>query len=230
MLPDLVRAILRKKTPVSFGDLKRTRPVSSTFGLDRGTPVDRHYIEKFLQRHEEFIQGRVLEIGDSQYSKAFGGERVTAFEVLHATNENPRATIIGDLIDPRSLPVNDIDCFICTQTFNFIYEVEKAAEGAYAVLKPGGTLLATMAGICQISRYDMERWGDYWRFTTASAKKLFEGVFGEGVVVECYGNVLAATALLEGLAVEDLPDPALLDDHDRDYQVVIGVFARKSDK
>jgi hypothetical protein len=39
---------------------------------------------------------------------------------------------------------------------------------------------------------------------------------------------LAATAFLQGIVVEDLPDPALLDDRDEDYQLVIAIVARKA--
>lgn len=230
MLQTFIQAILRRKTPVVFQDMTRIRPISGSFGFDRGAPIDRYYIEKFLQKNSDLVRGQVLEIGESHYSKLYGGGRVEKYEVLHATPDNPDATIIGDLTDWRTLPENGIDCFICTQTFNFLFDVQKAVGGAHHLLKPGGVILATMAGLCQISRYDMDRWGDYWRFTTASAQKLFEGVFGEEVVIECYGNVLAATALLQGVAVEDLPNPALLDDHDPDYQVIIGVVAKKSEK
>jgi hypothetical protein len=72
------------------------------------------------------------------------------------------------------------------------------------------------------------RTGDYWRFTTASTRKLFEPVFTGGVEVETFGNVLAATAFLQGVAVEDLPDPALLDVTDADYQLIIVIVARKA--
>ena len=89
-------------------------------------------------------------------------------------------------------------------------------------------LLATVAGISQISRYDMDRWGDYWRFTTASMKKLFSPVFIGDVEIATFGNVLAATAFLQGLAVEDLPDPTLLDAADDDYQLIIAIVARKA--
>ena len=88
--------------------------------------------------------------------------------------------------------------------------------------------MVTVAGISQVSKYDMDRWGDYWRFTAKSALKLFEDVFGNGnVEIVTFGNVLAATALLQGLAVEDLPDQSLLDDVDPDYPVIIGVKAKK---
>ena len=87
--------------------------------------------------------------------------------------------------------------------------------------------MATVAGISQISRYDMDRWGDYWRFTTASLEKLFTPIFNGGVEIASFGNVLAATAFLQGVAVEDLPDRTLLDENDPDYQMLITIIARK---
>jgi len=228
MLLKLMRYLNRQKVVVAFNSLATTTPASRVFGLDRGTPVNRYYIDKFLAANAELIQGRVLEVGDSQYSRRFGGDRVERLEVLHATPGNPAATIVGDLADPGTLPANAMDCFICTQTFDCIFEVHKAVLGAYRLLKPGGVLLATMSGISQISRFDMERWGEYWRFTTASATRLFQPVFTGGVEVGSCGNVLAAIAFLQGLAVEELPAPALLDEHDADYQLVVTVVARKA--
>jgi hypothetical protein len=71
----------------------------------------------------------------------------------------------------------------------------------------------------------MDRWGDYWRFTTLSARRLFEAAFPpECVSVEAHGNVLAAAALLYGLAAEDLRTKELETD-DPDYEVVITVRA-----
>src|SRR5688572_30380833 len=118
-------------------------PVSRQFGLDRGTPIDRFYIERFLGRHRGSIRGRVLEIADNTYSKRFGGKDVTAFEILHVS-ANPAATIVGDLCDPATLPAGRVDCFICTQTFNFIYDVHAAIRGAHHLLAPGGVVLATL--------------------------------------------------------------------------------------
>jgi SAM-dependent methyltransferase len=228
MLVDLIRYLTRKKFRVVFNDLSITKPASAVFGLDRGTPIDRYYIERFLGGKADLIRDRVLEIGDSRYSRRFGGGKVKAFEVLHADSGNRAATIVGDLTDITTLPAAVVDCFICTQTFNFVFDVQKAVQGAHHVLKPGGVLLATVAGISQVSRYDMDRWGDYWRFTTASIDKLFHPVFSGGVTVESFGNVLAATAFLQGIAVEDLPDPGLLDERDGDYQLVIAITARKA--
>lgn len=74
----------------------------------------------------------------------------------------------------------------------------------------------------------MDRWGDYWRFTDLSIRKLMEAVFKkENIEITTYGNVLAATAFLQGLAIEDLPDKTILDKYDPDYQITIGIRAVK---
>lgn len=228
MLLKLLRYLNRKKIVVEFGSLATTTPASRVFGLDRGTPVNRYYIERFLASRAELIRGQVLEVGGSDYSRRFGGGQVERFEVLHATPGNPAATLVGDLADAGTLPANAMDCFICTQTLDCIFDVRQAVLGAHQLLKPGGVLLATMSGISQISRFDMERWGEYWRFTTASATRLFQPVFTGGVEVGSCGNVLAAMAFLQGIAVEELPDPARLDEHDADYPLVVTVVAHKA--
>ncbi|HJZ80497.1 MAG TPA: hypothetical protein VKD91_09125, partial [Pyrinomonadaceae bacterium] len=116
---------------------------------------------------------------------------------------------------------------ILTQTLQFIYDYQAAISTLYRIVRPGGVLLATFPGISQISRYDMSRWGEYWRFTSLSAKRIFEQEFGSAsLTVETYGNVFAAVALLHGLATEDI-ETTKLDHVDPDYEVVITVRAAK---
>lgn len=221
----IVGSLFRR--PIDFSDQLRTEPISRKFGFDRGCPIDRYYIDSFLKQNQNLITGSVLEIAESTYSKQFGHD-IVSYEVLHYDDSNKKATIVGDLTKPETLPKERIDCFICTQTLNFIFDVPKAIEGSYKVLKQGGTLLCTVSGISQISRYDMDRWGDYWRFTDLSIRKLMESVFGEGnVEIVTFGNALAATAFLQGLAIDDLPDTSLLDKKDLDYQITIGIKATK---
>lgn len=203
-----------------------TQPLSRTFGLDRGTPIDRYYIENFLEAHSNLIKGEVLEIGGSDYSKRYG-KNVSRYNVLHATHDNPEATIVGDLSDPNTLPKEVADCFIATQTFQFIYDLKLAVQGAHRLLKKDGVLLATVPGISQISRYDMDRWGDYWRFTTLSTLRVFEETFGKGnVEVKSYGNCLTSCAFLKGVAREEL-EKQQLDENDQDYQMLITIVAQK---
>lgn len=55
-----------------INQLLTTEPYSNDFGFDRGQPIDRYYIEKFLYENREIITGDVLEIGDDTYTKKFG--------------------------------------------------------------------------------------------------------------------------------------------------------------
>lgn len=222
----LARHLKRTAQKVDWHRLRSTTPVSEVFGFDRGTPVDRYYIENFLRENGRYIANDVLEISENTYSKKFAKENST-LHVLHVDSSNPHATLVGDLTDTTTLPANFADCFICTQTLNFIYDVHRAVAGIHHLLKKNGSALITVAGISQISRYDMDRWGDYWRFTTKSIQRIFEEVFGkEHVNVVSYGNVLSAVAFLEGISSEELTVDEL-NFTDANYQVLIAVRAVK---
>jgi glycosyltransferase involved in cell wall biosynthesis len=216
---------------IHFGSFRRLTPMSRGFGWDRGgLPVDRYYIEEFLARHVGDIRGHVLEVRDDAYTRRFGGDRVTRVDVLHPTSDNPKATIIADLTCAEQVPSDTFDCIVLTQVLPFILDVSAAIRTLHRILRPGGVVLATVPGITRISRYDMDRWGDYWRFTSLSARRLFEHEFPHGEVeVEAHGNVLAATGFLHGLASKELR-PEELDQHDRDYEVLLTIRAVKGDR
>lgn len=210
---------------LDLGDLRTTTPVSPGFGFERGTPLDRHYIERFLEPRAADVRGRVLEIGEDRYTRRLGGDRVERVDVLHVEEGNPQATIVGDLTDAPQLPDASYDCVMCTQTLLLVWDVPAAIATIRRILAPGGVALVTVPGISRICREEAEAWGDYWRFTAQSARRLFEEAFGAGSVgVETFGNVLTATAQLHGIAAEEL-DPAELDAHDPDFEVLIGVRA-----
>ena len=63
---------------VNFGDLQRLTPLSRAWSFDRGTPIDRYYVERFLAANAADVRGRVLEIGEDTYTRRFGGGRVSA--------------------------------------------------------------------------------------------------------------------------------------------------------
>jgi glycosyltransferase involved in cell wall biosynthesis/ubiquinone/menaquinone biosynthesis C-methylase UbiE len=211
---------------VNFGDLRRLTPLSQVFGFDRGKPVDRYYIENFLADNARDVRGHVLEVGDNSYTLEFGRERVSKSDVLHISASHPHATIVADLAHADNISSGLFDCIILTQTLQLIYEVPAAIRTIYRILKPGGVLLATFPGISQI---DSGEWGEswFWSFTVKSAQHLFREVFSEeNVCVEAYGNVLSATAFLQGLAAEEL-NREELDHKDPQYPVTITVRAAK---
>jgi len=206
----------------------RLTPISRIFGLNRGLPIDRYYIEQFLSAHSSDIQGRVLEMGDNFYTQKFGGDRVIRSDVLNVVKGNPEATIVADLTSAENIPSNSFDCIICTQTLQMIYDIRTALMHLNRILKPGGVLLVSSHGISKIGRREgIDPWGEYWRLTAQSARRLFLEIFpGENVEIEVYGNVLSAIASLHGLAAKELSQSEL-DYSDPDYEVLIVVRAVK---
>ena len=209
-LKRIVKGARRALNPIRVTLNSQEQPITRSFGLYRGTPIDRRYIEQFLKKNKDYIRGDLVEVGENRYSGRLG-TNVNSISLLSANHSSTAGTISADLAVLESLPAEQFDCFICTQTLNFIFDVQSAVHGVRRILKPGGVALCTVSGASQISRYDMNRWGDYWRFTEASLTKLFEPVFGNSFSIEGYGNLLAATSLLSGISVEDLPDPSKLD-------------------
>jgi hypothetical protein len=221
-----IKKINRKLNKPKWHNLRSLKPVSRRFSRDLGTPIDRIYIEDFLSKNTHLITGNVCEIADNTYSKQFGSN-ISAFHILNYTNI-PTATIVGDLTDIKTLPESKIDCFILTQTLNFIYDFKAAIRGMQYMLKDGGTGLVTVAGISQISREDMDNWGDYWRFTGLSIYDAFSEVFQkDNIEIEVYGNVLSSTAFLQGICAEELTHEELFYKDD-DYHMTITVKVTKA--
>jgi hypothetical protein len=116
---------------------------------------------------------------------------------------------------------------VMTQTLQVIYDVAAAVRGTWNVLAPDGVLLATAPGISQISREDRRDWGDWWRFTSDSVRRLFAEAYGpENVDVQAHGNVLSAACFLYGFAAEELTE-AELAHNDPDFELLMTVRAVK---
>jgi len=212
---------------IDFGAFDRVRPISRNWGFDRGLPIDRHYIEAFLSRHAGDVHGRVLEVADNHYTRQFGGDGVTQSDILYKGTDNPKATLHADLTDAPEVPRDAFDCVICTQTLQFIFDLPAAIATIHSILRPGGVALVTLPSVSRVATPEMAAYGDYWRFTTASAQRLFDDCFGEGnAAISSFGNVYAAVAFLHGLAAEDV-DQGKLDLTDSNFQVLIAVRATK---
>ncbi len=205
---------------------RRTRPLSDRWGLDRGTPVDRWYIERFLADECASIRGRVLEVRDTRYTTAFGTD-VESSDVVDIDASNPNATIVADLSGPSEIPADSFDCFLLVQTLQFVLDARGVLSEAQRILAPGGVLLCTVPAVSRISMRYLD--AEYWRFTVAGGRELVRGAFPDGEVkARSYGNVLACAAFLYGLAVEDLTEQELLED-DPFFPLVVAVKARKPD-
>jgi glycosyltransferase involved in cell wall biosynthesis/peptidoglycan/xylan/chitin deacetylase (PgdA/CDA1 family)/SAM-dependent methyltransferase len=211
--------------PIDWGGLRRLEPVSRVWGTDRGQPIDRWYIEGFLRRRRSDIRGRVLEVKDSTYTHAFG-VGVERADVVDIAADNAAATLVADLSAKDALPPEAFDCFVLTQTIHIVYDVPAVLENAARSLRPGGVLLATLPVVSRLD-YESGLSGDYWRFTPASARRLFEAAFPGGEVeVEAHGNVLACCGFLMGASAEDLR-PEELERADPYFPLIVCVRAVK---
>ena len=78
-----LRCLVHGKGWPRWGNLRRVTPFSKDFGVDRGTPVDRYYLAKFLEMHRALITGDVLEIQMPGYAMRYG---ITFVESIASTS------------------------------------------------------------------------------------------------------------------------------------------------
>ena len=100
-----------RRSTVRLGDLRRTSPIELHFGRSRGGPIDRYYIEQFLERHARDIGGHVLEFGDSTYIRRFG-VGVAQIDILDIDPGSSRATIVSDVTHLDGVPSDTFDCIV----------------------------------------------------------------------------------------------------------------------
>ena len=211
---------------MNLGDLRRTTPIDPSFGAGRGKPIDRVYIERFLERHRGDIRGRAVEVKSAKYVALYGSA-VEDVDILDIDETNKGATIVADLRDAPHVADGVFDCVILTQVLQFVDDVPAVLRTVYRILVPGGILLATVPGITRLSPHEHERTSESWRFTALSARRLVEDAFGSGSAeIETFGNVLTAAAMLYGLAEADLRAREI-NAHDPAYEVTIGIRACK---
>ncbi|MDG2271681.1 MAG: hypothetical protein P8L39_05225 [Halioglobus sp.] len=221
-----LKYLTRKFDPPTQNWLGRKTPFSPEFGTDRGAAIDRKYIESFLAFHEKDIQGKMLEIGGDSYTYMFG-KALNSTAILAGPSESARSICYpdGDLTDCRSLAdLDKYDCVIATNVLNFIFDTHAAIRGLASLVQPDtGSVLVTVAGLAPISRFDYDRWGDFWRFNDMSMRQMFELYF-KNVTCIAYGNAPLAAAFIMGLSQEDVP-AHLYEHNDPNYQIMIAVRA-----
>lgn len=215
-----MKFIKPKKRHILFGGPARDlNPVSEKFGFDRGLPIDRYFVEKFLNAHKDFIKGRCLEVVDNGYTVKFGESRVSKSDVVDNNPNNARATIRGDLRDLSEVSDNIYDTLIITQTLGMIDNTGAATKELHRILKPGGTLLITATTLGPL-------WEKvFWRLTPASLELLL-GKYFKKLEIETFGNVFTQQCFLSGFAAEEL-SPEELKFNDPRFPLVLGLKAIK---
>ena len=220
-------ALVRARHPLHLSDQLRLEPASRVFGMDRGTPIDRVLIERFIASHSGRIAGTCAEVGDTRYLDRFGNRVVSRTVIVPAlVTAAPSDALVFDL--EKGGVFEAFDTLVVTQTLQFVFELRRAIRSIHESLLPGGFLIGTVPGISQVSSFDMDRWGDFWRFTDVCVRRLLEEEFpSASIVVQALGNLPLAKAFLEGASAEDVPNASLFEKHDPEYQLVVGFVAQK---
>jgi SAM-dependent methyltransferase len=184
--------------------MRRTAPFSGVYGHERGTPIDRLYIDSWIQRHAADLTGHVMEVQNPYYIDRFGTpDKVTITDVTPA---NPRATLIADFNEPDSLPAGTFDAIVLTQVLQYL-DPQAALANLWRSLAPGGVLLLTVPALGRIDPDIPDL--DKWRWTVQGLRAELDRA-GITAHVEGFGNVLAGVCALYGLAVQDVSADELL--------------------
>lgn len=207
--------------------LNKLKPLSDKFGLERGQAIDRYYIEKFLNLNSKYIKGKVLEFGDDRYSNKFNciNPDVISIDSQSKSLVKKSSNLIMMDITKKKLKANKYDVIIATQVIQFIYEINVFKKNIYNALKLNGYLILTCSGISQFSKYDMNRWGEYWRFTESAFRKIFKTHF-KIIKFETYGNLFVAEKSLKGYATEEIPK-SKLEYRDKSFPVLHTILLKK---
>lgn len=194
-------------------------PYSRNFGLERGSPVGRYYVEKFLRENAESIAGNCLEFGEPRYKSYF--PKAAKYEITDVVSR-PGVHYVCDIHEPQGMPKNYFNAVICTQVFEHVAYPEKAARSLFELMAPGGILLLTAPFINPVHYVPT----DFRRFTPECLDMIIQDA---GFVVEMVGfggNSLVSTGSLLGMVQEDF-STAELEKKDPVYPYNILVRARK---
>ncbi len=214
------RTVTRGMERPAWGNLRRVTPISARYGFDRGTPIDRYYVDKFFTAHRDAITGRVIEIQTRDHIRRYGSGIVAADTLDIDPSFQP--THCCDLAHADRVPSGSYDCFLLPNTLCFLRNLDASLREARRIVRPGGIILATVPGFVPLTA-DVE---DYWHASAAGWRVVAARVWPDcDTTVESHGNCLAAAAAMYGIAVEELT-AAELDVHDPRYPVLVTIACR----
>ena len=179
----------RRSRPPDLGALRRTTPIDPNWGYERGTPIDRVFVDRFVGERAADVRGRVLEIAAPDYTTRYGTD-VQHVDILMAKEGNPDATIVGR--PHRRPPDPERVIRLRDRHADPAVRLQRplGADTLHRILRPGGVLLATVPGITKISRSRTRVRGMVALHRSVGAPARRGGVRCGNVEVETYGNVL----------------------------------------
>jgi len=214
---------VRGKRLPRWGNLRVEEPFSSNWGIDRGTPVDRYFADRFFAENRDLISGRVLEIQNPVYTERYGVDVRHADSIDIDSQFGP--TIVCDLAKAEgAVASNSYDCFLLPFTLPFVRDLKGALRNVMRIVKPGGTILATTSLLSPV----FAEYPEYWRMTESGWRELLAREWpGQEIEVRTHGNCVSAVASILGLAQEELTTEEL-DRDDPRFPVLISIKARKT--
>lgn len=197
-LKQFIKRILFRLFVFAFRLLHRigVLPYGQLFGVGRGLPVGRYYVENFLRRNAHLVRRRCLEFGDPHYRSFFPD--ATAYEVINV-GPGKHVTYVCDIHNLENVPLEAFDAIICTQVFEHLAYPEKAAVSLYRLLKPGGVVLLTAPFLNPVHYVPT----DFRRFTPECLEMILKDAGLRVDEVDFGGNCLIGTGSFLGMVTED---------------------------
>lgn len=219
-----LRCLVKGLSIPRWGNLRRLRPFSESYGFERGTPVDRYYLHRFLEEHRHLITGRVLEIEYPSHTRQYGHDLTATDSVNIVAGTYPNLTYLVDLAQSEGvIPDDSYDCFLLPNTLCVLKNIEGCLRHALRVVKPGGVILASTGTFVPLTGAR----DDYWRLSAEGWRELTSRTWpGCDVRIEHHGNCLTTVAAMLGLALEELKS-AELEYHDPRFPVLVTFYCRK---
>jgi SAM-dependent methyltransferase len=205
---------------IDFGDLKRKLPFCSQFGHFRGNPIDRYYLDRFIDEIRSEVKGVTLEIGGSRSNRElYRFKNTTSYLAMDLSG--PDLDIAGDAHDPNVVEKESMDTILL---FNVLEHCERpwvVADNIYQWLKPQGQVFCMVPTAQRVHRVPQ----DYWRILPDALNSIFSRFPRRKLYV--YGNPLTTIAANYGIAAEELTREEL-DCHHENYPVANCIHAQKS--
>jgi len=205
---------------IDFGDFKRKLPFCPQFGHFRGNPVDRYYLDRFIEQIRNEVKGVTLEIGGSKGNRElYGLTNTTSYLTMDLNGEG--LDIIGDAHDTQAVEEASLDTVLL---FNVLEHCERpwvVVDNIYQWLKPRGQVFCMVPNAQRVHRVPQ----DYWRILPDAMTSLFARFGRRKLYV--YGNPLTTLAAYYGIAAEELSREEL-DHYHENYPVANCIHAQKT--
>lgn len=146
---------------------------------------------KQIKQHSKFIKGRILDVGAGSFSRY--KDFFEFDEYIKMNTESGKNTDLIGKVENIPSEDNSFDSIVCTQVLGDVYELHKAFNEFYRVLKLGGTLLITENLFDSLH----DEPNDFWRFTEHSLRRLAEDANFEVRVLERRGGYRSVMAQMK---------------------------------